>query len=190
MTVTLDIRADIKKLTRDLTVIQKRSVPKVTARAINETLVNARSQAIKEVSSDLRLAQKWVRYRHTIHGEKKGERAVLRKANAGNLVGTMNVYMRGIPVHYIAGKQTKVGVKARGGRLYRSAFKAVSRKTGAELVLKRRGAGTRKLMMPKIGVRTALNERIERYATSASGIATFRRRWERLLQHELNRIGG
>ena len=49
MTVTLDIRADINKLTRDLTVIQKRSVPKVTARALNETMVNARSQAIKEV---------------------------------------------------------------------------------------------------------------------------------------------
>lgn len=169
----------------------QRAAKKSTARAINETLVNARSTSIKETAKAKKLPQKPIRSRLTRSGQKKGDRARLTRARQNKLSGGVTVYMRGIPVYQVSGAQTKRGVKAKGGRLYEGAFyprntRGPSRYGG--LVFKRQGRARTPLMMPKIGVRQILDQKFTSKVAGREGQQVMRQRFNRLMQFNLNKV--
>lgn len=187
--MTVKIQFDTKELEKAFAEIGPR-LATVTARAINETAVNAKAQAEKTVSLRKNIPLKLIRKRLDISGQIKEDRAIISKANKSRLYATIVVYMRGIPVFQLAGKPTKnqrkrPGVKAKGGRFYKSAFYT----PGASpfgYVFKRRSVGG--LMMPKIGVRKALEAEYYALVTGPNGVRIFQQRWERLAAFELEKI--
>lgn len=189
----LDVRRDVKKLTRHLSKLEKRIVPRVTARAINEVAVNARSQAIKEVARSKNLPQKNIRNRFDKYGRKKGERTRLKKAKASYQVATLSVYMRGIPAIQLVTRSQQVrsilkrprgGVRAYGGRRYERAFVEQASAGNAQLFV-RRGRGRTPLGVVKVGVRRALTKTYDDKVGNSG--KEFRRRFNRILSHQLAR---
>lgn len=63
MIMQISVRADVKKMTRDLTKVQKKIVPKVTSQALNKTGKQVRTQAVRQVSAMAGIRQKLVRSR-------------------------------------------------------------------------------------------------------------------------------
>jgi hypothetical protein len=185
----ISVKVDTRDLEKAFSKIH-RQMPRVTARAINETARFAKSNSEKEVAKELRLPLKIVRKRLDVKGEVKEDRTKLSRAHRGRLAATLSVYVRGIPVGQIASKPTKrqnrrPGVKAKAGRLYRGAFYAPGAAPHG-FVFKRRPSG--QLMMPKVGVRQLLAGRFYKYTIGRPGLTEFRKRWQRLAQFELSKI--
>ena len=184
------VKVDTRELEKAFKEIEKR-LPAVTAKALNESARFAKTHAERETASELRVPLKLVRKRLSVTGDVKADRSVLRRAYRNRLTATLDVYMRGIPVGQIANKPTKrqrqrPGAKAKGGRFYQGAFYA----NGAPphgFVFKRR-RGSKKLMMPKVGVRKRLSKKFDRYIFGTPGVSEFRKRWERLANYELSKI--
>ncbi len=196
MPVELDIRGDVKQLTRHLNAVQRRVVPRVTVRALNETATKARQEATKAVAADVKLPATVIRKRFDAKGNLSGERVVLVRANKARLKATIEVSLRGILVSQarltrggnlvrVSGKQTSVGVKAAGGRLYKGAFYANVK--GNQIVLKR-FPNSRKTFAPRIGVRLKLLREFDQRLVSPAGIRLFRARFQRLLAFELQKL--
>lgn len=186
----VDVTADTKRLSRDLTAI-KAALPRITARAINELAVWARSQTIKATAADLRLPQKVIR--KTTRRGAEVDRFRLVRAVRGIPVAKLRVRSSGIQVTDVAGawigrKPGKGGgVKAKGGRFYRGAFKAP---VGGKLrVWKRRGPKRLPIFLPRIGTRDAMLRTFERHIMRGQGPQIFRQRFARLAQRELAKAG-
>lgn len=182
--INISVTADTKSLVRETKLI-KAKIAKTTARAINETLSWARSQASKEVATDLRLPQKIIKKRIDMHGKVKGDRATISRAHRNKPLATITVYTRGIPVGQVAGAQTKRGVKAKGGRMYVGAFRAVKKSNGQPLVLKRfpqaeNASSKTKTFTPKIGVHNKLRAAFAKRLEDGSATAEYRKRFSRL----------
>lgn len=182
----IEVQVNDKQLRRLFRDLPRSVVPVVNARAINEVLKGARTKAIREVSGDIKLQQKWIRYRFDQNGQRKGERTVIRKATRISQFGTARVYLRGILVAQVQGAQTKRGVRARGGRFYEGAFKISPRSGPDPLVVKRR-PNARKLMAPRIGVRERLTQVMDREIVGIKGRREFDRVWTRIARAQLER---
>jgi hypothetical protein len=176
-------------IARSLKRFREKSVPKAEARAINLVVKKARTAAVRSVAKRTKLPQKLIRYRYSISGQKKGERIrdrVKASPTQRRRYAEVSVWMRGIPLYTrgsakIAGAQTKAGVKRRG-RLYRSAFKVDK----AGLVMKRQP--NKKLMVPKVGIREAINRVMLVHTRGRPGRDVFKREFNRIVTLEAARI--
>ena len=117
------------------------------------------------------------------------------RAEKNNFSASIKVHLRGLPVSVIAGKQIKqargwnkgaqkrgtrqAGVKAKGGRFYRQAFKDKSGR-----VWKRRDNG-KGIMMPKIGLRDDLIGEFDALIFGHKAQAQFQRVYDRILKAKL-----
>jgi len=187
VTVSLSVRRISSNVESELKKVSKTAIPKSSARALNETAVNARSVTIKKVSADLKVPQKNIRKRFRADGTVRGDRIILRRAKRTNLTVSLDVGLRGILITEIAGAQTKRGVKAKGGRLYAGAFKQTVRGRSG-FVLKRRGKSRRPMFAPRLGVRERLVKSFNQQITSGPAIERYKRAYERLLRLELDKI--
>ena len=175
-----DIRKDLSRLRKNGQVMAEQ-------RAINKLATWTRGQAVKQVASDISLPRKFVAKRFTRNGSAKADRVILKKARKQrDPEAILRSWMRGLPVYQIATSTTKQGVKARGGRFYPGAFVPFSQRgqgrkvpRGA-IVFKRRGPGSRaKLMLPKLGLRERLDEKIRELPVGVQG--------QRIMRTEFNR---
>ena len=194
MSFSIDVRSDIKELTRHLNRVQKKAIPRATVRALNETATAHRTTALKQVAKDLRIPQKNVTARFDKHGKKKGERATIQKATRFNLAATIRVHVRGIPLIQIvtaaqkrraAIKARRGGIRAAGGRRYARAFIAEA-PGGNVQVFTRLGRSRYPIGVPKIGIRKRINAAYDK-SLARTGASTFRKRFDRLLARELAR---
>lgn len=185
--MTITVKVETRELERAFKAIKKK-LPSVTAATLNKTAVNARKNAIKNVAGAVNVPEILIRYRFDAKGLKKGERARMKRARPGALSAMLFVYMRGIPVGLIAGKQPKKKrdyVGARGGRKYYGAF---YNPANLKQVFKRRDS--RRLMMPKIGIREKLTKQYDHFLTGLVGKRFFKREWERAARLKLSKIQG
>ena len=182
------VQVDTKQLEKAFKQIE-RKLPSATAATLNKSANRAKKAAIKNVSGALSIPQKFITNRYTVKGVKKAPRSTLKRASPRKLRADLDVYMRGIPVGQIAGKPTKrqhAGVKAKGGRFYKGAFYSPGAAPHG-FVFKRRGS-SKKLMMPKIGVRKRLMKQYEHFLLGAEGIRFFKREWNKAAQKKLDKI--
>ena len=190
MPIALNVKADIRQVEKMLGRLKKGG-PRIVARALNETAKTAQSLAIKDTAKEIRLPRKFVAWRFTQDGKRKGDRSTIRKAYPTRLTVVLNVHMRGIPVFQIAnkappiGKQRKGGVKAKGGRFYKGAFYAPV--AGGMRVFKRKTRARHPLMLPKVGVRQRLDRKFRNNTQGRQGRARFRSSYERLIEVEIRR---
>jgi hypothetical protein len=187
MTINIQTKLDDTQVRKMFKALGAKPMNRVNVRAQNEVMTKARTKSIRAVSKSEKLPQKFIRYRFDGQGNKKADRAKLKKGNVRNLTSVLTVYMRGLPVGAVAGAQTKQGVKAKGGRLYKGAFKATTA-AGQGVVLKRRSKKRTPTMMPKIGLRGQLQKQFERNILSRQAQREYQRIYSRLGQLELNRL--
>lgn len=184
------VMVDTKELEKAFKQIEKK-LPSVTAKAINESATFAKTQAQRETAQELNVPLKLIRKRLNVNGDVKSDRSILKRAYRNRLTATLDVYMRGIPVGQIANKPTKrqrmrPGAKAKGGRFYQGAFYAPGAPPHG-FVFKRRNS-SKKLMVPKVGVRKRLQKKFGKYIFATAGVNEFKRRWNRLANYELSKI--
>lgn len=118
--LTIDVRADIERAVRSLTEMQRAVLPTATARALNKTAAQARTQAAREIRNQYNISSRIIA-RH-IH---------LNRATRSVLTASVTAEGEKLPVVAFGARQTKRGVTAqikRGARrLIRSAFIATLR---------------------------------------------------------------
>ena len=201
MAVTLNIQADVKAATRKLTRVQRRVIPKATLTALNKTATSQRNVGLKAVAKELNLPQRNVTARLDKNGKKKGDRArVTNKATKNKLISEISVYERGIPVIQLTTRAQKVrasikarkgGIKAKGGRTYKTSFIAEAKGGNVQVFARRKSTRNRqgrlKLFVPKVGVHDAI---VKAYAKvmKTTGLSVFRKRFDEQLRYELSKI--
>ena len=188
MTVSLSVKGDVKDVMRSLRRIDRRIVPKITARALNKAGETVRQETAKQVGKDLRIAPKRMKRRFDRNGKPKGDRIRLFKANRTRLAADLTVYLRPIPVIQLARvKQTKKGVRAEGGRFYRGAF-IQTIGGGSKQVMRRVRPDVARypVTVLKVPIASRLRNKAEELLDE-EGADIFRKEFERLARVELAR---
>lgn len=189
MAASVTVQGDADRIVRHLNATTKTFIPTVAAQAINEVAKKARTEAQREVATKLRLPLRIIRKRVNRQGEIKGDRTLYYKASRNKPTALLRVYHRGIPIHQIATSkaQTKKGVKAKGGRLYKGAFIAQGGRAKG-LALKRRSSTGKqggKLFVPKLSVKKTLEDSFDKRINGRIGRAAFSRAFARRLEARL-----
>lgn len=181
---TVNFKLDSAELDTLVKEMGEHVTPKASRDALNVLAREAEKNAIKEVAKARKLPARAVRNRLKLTGEKKERRTDINKATARRLEVTLSVWMRGIPVATkgIGGIQNRKGVKATGGRMYLSAFRAKG------LVLKRKTKNRKPLFLPKIGVREKLVARFNKYITKRAGENIFREAFIKQAKRQIDRV--
>ncbi len=191
MPIEINVTGDVKRLQKDLRAIRD-AVPKITYRAINELATWARKETIDTTAKTLRLPRLTIA-KTTRRGVKR-DRFRLTKAVRANATATLRVISEGIQVTDVAGAHTGRkpgqggGVKAKGGRFYKGAFKAPA-PGGKIRVWKRKGKARLPIFLPRIGTRDAMLRTFDRRINSGQGADVFRQRFQRLAALELAKAG-
>lgn len=186
--LSIDVRGDVAKAKRSLSRIRG-AIPRITARAINELATYARSTTIRETARDLKLPQPVIR--KTTRKGSTVDRFRLTRATPRYLTARITARSEGIQVTDVAGIQLKRkggGVKAKGGRFYKGAFKAPA-PGGKIRVWKRRGPERLPVFLPRIGTRQKMLDAFQRKVDSPAGRTVFRQRFDRLARFELAKAG-
>lgn len=171
----VSVRADVRRVGRDLDRVQRRIVPQVAAQALNRAAAAVRTATVREVSGAKSVRQKLVRGRVRV-----------RKASKMKLTAWINVRPGPMPVVLTGNaRQTRSGAKV-GRRLIAGGFVAQGRRRVA--VFKRDGAARLPIseqmieMQPEIGAFTERNVR-------TVGRDRFRREFSRTLAYRLRKKG-
>lgn len=189
--IEVNVTGDVKQLSRDLGRI-KAAIPRITSRAINELATFARKQTIDQTAADLKLPRKVIA--KTRRRGSEVDRFRLSRASAGRAIATLQVISAGIQVTDVAGAHIgrrpgqRGGVKAKGGRFYRGAFKAPA-PGGTVRVFKRQGPERTPVFLPRIGTRDAMLRVFDQKINSGQGAQVFKQRFERLATLELAKAG-
>jgi hypothetical protein len=186
----LSVKTEMNQAAREFAQL-RRILPTLTRNAINRVATLAEREAMAQVAKDIRLPQRFIRNRYDVSGHAKGRRAHIKRATTARLDASIEVYVRGLPVFQVAGKDIRRkggGVKAQGGRFYPGAFRP-PRYKGGRLVFKRMTARRTPLMMPKIGVRERLTKAFDQRISGSDGLAIFRREYAEQLRKGAARYG-
>lgn len=189
--ITINVTGDVKRLSKDLGKI-KSAIPRITSKAVNELSVWAKDETINKVASNLKLPKQVIS--RTTRGGRKVPRFALRRARVGYPVATLNIISSGIQVTDVAGAWIGKkpgqggGVKAKGGRFYKGAFKGRSA-GGTVRVFKRRGPARGNLFLPRIGTRVEMGRVYARYIEGDIGRRVFKDRFNLIANAELAKAG-
>lgn len=113
--IGLDVKADIKKVERQLDATKRKHIPKATSRAINKAITKTRTEARRDVAKQMNIPQKRIK-----------DSFSLKKASPTQLIATL--FGRGNPIKLIyfnGTRQFKKGVKSAAygvKRLYEGTF--------------------------------------------------------------------
>ncbi|MGH8519860.1 MAG: phage tail protein [Gammaproteobacteria bacterium] len=97
--LTIDVRADIERAVRSLTEIQRAIVPKASARALNKTASQAKTQAAREIRTHYNISTRVI-----------GRHIELSRATPATLVAALKATGDKLPVIAFQARQTKRGV--------------------------------------------------------------------------------
>lgn len=189
-TVSFDAR-EIRSKNKDI----QKAARFAAKEALNTTASDSRKRTIKLVQRKINVKKgkkDFVKNRYKRDGRRRGDRATIKKARANYLEAAIEVYMRGVPAYQLSNKATKAakqrarkvgGIKLKDGRFYEGAFYHKG------LILKRRGdARKAKLMLPKIGLREALDEAYRRVLLSRRAQREFIKRYNSALRFKLSQV--
>jgi hypothetical protein len=98
--IAIDIRADIDHAVRSLTELQRKVIPNATARALNKTAAQAKTQAGREI-----------RARYNISSRLVGRQISVTRANKASLTAIVKPSGRKFPVMAFQARQTAAGVR-------------------------------------------------------------------------------
>ncbi len=171
--MSISVRSQVKAMTRDLTKVQRKIVPKITARALNFTGRKIRTQAVRRVSAAAQVKQKIIRSRLRF----------ARQANPGDLRLVISAWFMNIFALDLGRvKGLKVDVPT-----FSKKFVATM-PSGHEGIYARQS--TNRLPIKEVSV--PLNPQGENIMVSLMGkfaIDTFLKEWRRLLAVRLRRKG-
>ena len=178
MTLDINIQHDLKKLQRDLSVLEHKVAPRATVRTLNTLAERSKTASAKHIAKDLGSRQAGVK-----------RRIVTRKATFKQLWATLTAHGRGLqmiefvvgskrPTQQIGGKRGLVRTKVMGkSKTYRSAFIAPRRAGDSKTTMYMRKGKARKPVRMMFGpgieqlFKTTKNDQImqakvkERFAT-------------------------
>ena len=137
MGLTLSIKGDIDRISRDMTALERKVIPEATNRALNRTGKTAGSRVIRKLSQESGAKQMDIRRRF----------AFLVMSRPSTLSYLIRIRYGAMPLKDFSPKQTKQGVSAKAWgktKVYKGAFKVDSlgghvftRKTDKRLPLKK-----------------------------------------------------
>lgn len=194
MAIGISVVGDVKEISRDLAAIKK-SIPRITGTSLNQLATWARSQVIAETAREMRLPKSVVS--QTIR-TKKGvstptPRFRLVRASTYKPIAELIAVSKGIQVTDIAGAWVGRkpgqggGVKAKGGRFYKGAFKAKAA-GGTVRVWKRTGKERLPIFLPRVGINERLIRAFNTRVAGLSGTAEFRRLFKAAADRELAKL--
>ena len=134
MAISVDLRADIRAVTKDLKVVRGPMVRRIASQTLNRTLRKVRTDAVDEASSELSIKKSAIRRRFKLFG------ATRRRLIAEVLALILNV--RAIEAGRV-GQQTRRGIRA-AGRTFQSAFFANVGSGGRRGIFTRKEPGQRR----------------------------------------------
>lgn len=192
MPLELNVTGNLDVITRDIKKI-KASIPRLTQTSINALGTWARREVIKETSKELRLPVKAIS--QTIRNGKAVPRFTLYKARAGTPVVRLVAISAGIQVTDIAGNWIGRkpgqggGVKAKGGRFYKGAFKAPA--PGGTIRVWKRKPGSKRLpiFLPRVGVNDRMIRAFDAKVAGIPGSDEFNRLFRLATERELRKLG-
>lgn len=165
-----------------------RRLPSLTAQALNKTSTEARRRALAAASRELKLPQSVINKQWKRGGGAERRVAVTGRATPWRLQARVSAHLTPLPFFAIAGAQTRAGVRGKGGRLERGAFKVPKgSKTG--LVFRRTGKPRLPVEMPKIALRGVLQKHMDSFISGPEGLATFRKFYRERINAALARAG-
>ena len=169
------VRADVRRLGRDLTRVQKRIVPKVAAQALNRTARGVKTESVRAVAQSKAVKNKLIRGRITIP----------KKANERKLKTHLRVRGHAIPL-IVPGAAAEVKKGARAGRRYVEGGFIAAGKKGKQNIFKRLGRESMPIARQTIPVVpeifTTTKDKVKRVGTER-----FRREFLRLLSVRLRK---
>ena len=177
----LDIKSDIHKLTKHLSDVQRKVIPRVTVRSLNKTGVTVNKLAVKAVRDETKLPAKRIKAKLQLVKARRGEYVWSLKG----LRGTTNIIewvpaSKRVPGAY----RKKQGARSRAwgkARTYPGTFIGKGKNSGKMLVFvrdSRKASGVRDVHGPS--VRQAFIRALEGLKPVAS------RRFNQVFEHELN----
>jgi Prophage minor tail protein Z (GPZ) len=98
--IAIDIRADVDRAVRSLTELQRTVIPAATARALNKTAAQAKTQAGREI-----------RQRYNIGTRFLGRQISVIRATKTSLMAIVRPLGRKFPVYAFQARQTRAGVR-------------------------------------------------------------------------------
>lgn len=155
MGLTLSIKGDIDRISRDMTALERRVIPEATNRALNRTGKTAGSRVIRKLSQESGAKQMDIRRRF----------AFLVMSRPSTLSYLIRIRYGAMPLKDFSPKQTKQGVSAKAWgktKLYKGAFKVDS--LGGHVFkrgTKKDGGVTLKKMYGPIPSRIAGSDQVE-----------------------------
>ena len=181
--LSVKIKVDTKELTAKFKQLGKGNAGAI-AQSINSTIRKVRKKAIEDTASKLKMGKTGAPLKKAKGTERN---KLIKRARANNQSAKVEVILSGIPVYKVSLRQTKTGVKAKGGRFYAGAFYPGGKgRTKGAKVFKRRSNGG--IMLPKIGVRKAIMESYDKrmgvYANKQ-----FTREWRKRFIREARKQG-
>lgn len=137
MSLTFSVKSDIDRITKNMTALERKVIPKATNRAMNRTGKTAATRVIRKLSKESGAKQMDIRRRF----------AFLVRSRPDTLSYLIRIKYGAMPLKDFNPRQTKLGVTAKAWgktKLYRGAFKVDSlgghvftRKTNKRLPLKK-----------------------------------------------------
>jgi hypothetical protein len=98
--IAIDVRADIDRAVRSLTELQRTVIPTATARGLNKTAAQAKTQAGREISN-----------RYNISSRVVGRQITVSRATKTSLTAIVKPSGRKLPVMAFQARQTPAGVR-------------------------------------------------------------------------------
>jgi len=179
--IKVTVKGDVKKLTRHLTKVQRKIIPAVTTQSVNEVTRVGRMEAIKDTARQMKLPTKFIRKQFYKQGNTTTDRIIYKRMTRGRKTALLRVWHSGVPVYAIAGAQTKKGVKAKGGRLFKGAFKQHG------LVHRRTSDKRYPIEITHVPIQRRLNREVAKRVSGNAGHVRFRAVFVKRLKARLAR---
>ena len=139
MSISINVKADVKALTKGLNKLQRKVIPTATARAINKTAATTRNETARTIASELHLKLPFVRKRFYISKWKQANKTKLattidtRRSDTNIAEWTTKSQLTNLKR---AQKQGGIKSKAWGGaaKIYKGTFAGKGKNSGKTLV--------------------------------------------------------
>ena len=172
--MTIKVKTDVKRMTRDLTKVQKKIVPKITAQVLNFTVKKVKTQMVRSVASQSGVKQKILRGRIRFGS----------KANASKLRATISTWF--MPIFALAGMGRPKGMKVPSGTPNKNFFATMP--TGHQGIFSRKAKTRLKIKETTVVINPAAESAAVNIINTFA-IPTFLKEFQRLLKVRLKRKG-
>ena len=170
--IKISVKAQVKQMTRDLTKVQKKIVPRITSQALNFTARKYKTQLVKQTAAAVKIKQKLIRARVRFS----------KQAKPQDLRVIISVWFMNVWAIALGSKGTKVDVPT-----FSKKFVATM-KTGHTGVFARKSVTRLPIKEVSVPI-NPVGEGIAVRLIDSFAIPAFLKEWQRLLAMRLKRKG-